>query len=348
MVITASIGYFSLFQKGDKIKNTKTIKQELIGCLDEKKEVSYKIEEKESPLADVIVFVNDKFTGKELSSFKIENIRKNYHPIELHQCGVYVIKMFNYDPKKTKQDPGYKTELWKYDYSNKGKPVVLFHEKIDENGIKTYKSYYGTDFRVNPSEKYVALEKWTLTEFDRGGFVDGKDLSMAIKNLETKEDVFVLPANEIQKKNPNLAGGFDMREWTKDGRYFWGDIFDGADTLAFFRIEADTWKWEIFEAPAGTMGGTAFNSEYGYITYDDGPPWTGDVEFDEINKEKWLKESKKVHFYLYNLFTKKQILLATVDDPLWSFKPKWLSDTELQYELPSGEKKIYKIYDESI
>ena len=31
------------------------------------------------------------------------------------------------------------------------------------------------------------------------------------------------------------------------------------------------------------------------------------------------------------------------DEPLYSFKPEWISDTELQYEMPDGEIRIYKL-----
>ncbi len=69
-------------------------------------------------------------------------------------------------------------------------------------------------------------------------------------------------------------------------------------------------------------------------------------DFDEVNKEKWLKEGKKSGLFLYNLFTKEKIFIVSVEEPLWWFKSNWLSDTELEYELPTGEKKIYKIQNE--
>lgn len=37
-----------------------------------------------------------------------------------------------------------------------------------------------------------------------------------------------------------------------------------------------------------------------------------------------------------------------ITEPLWYFKPKWLSETELGYTLPNGEKKVYKISNEKI
>jgi len=44
------------------------------------------------------------------------------------------------------------------------------------------------------------------------------------------------------------------------------------------------------------------------------------------------------------LFTKEDRLIeSTKEDPIWFYKPEWISENELEYELPSGEKKIYNI-----
>ena len=280
-------------------------------------------------------------TGKEIVKFEIGNVESgNYHPVELHKCGVYIIRGFNFDNKKFRPLPGFRRELWFYNYGWVGKKIITLAGE-SKDGISDaagvpgtlYAVDYSYDFRVDPLEKYIILEK---------GYLGKDDYSLVIKDLRTLKDAFMLSLADIAKKKPNFAGSFGMRQWTKDGKYFWGDIFDGADVLAVFRIDSATWKWEVFEVPPYTMGGTALNAEYGYITYSDGPPWTGDAEFDQINKAKWLKEGKKLHFYLYSVFTKEKTLLTTADDPLWSFKPEWLSDTKLQYELPSGEKKVYE------
>jgi len=47
--------------------------------------------------------------------------------------------------------------------------------------------------------------------------------------------------------------------------------------------------------------------------------------------------------YIENLLTQKRLFVDKTGEPLWYFKPKWISDNELQYEMPSGEKKIYVI-----
>ena len=158
--------------------------------------------------------------------------------------------------------------------------------------------------------------------------------------MNTKEDSFVFLYKDLLARYPFFVGNLGMNQWAKDGRYFWGNVFDGANVAGFFRVERDSWKVEVFQAPVGTMGGDALNPERGYITYDNGVPWTGDAELDRLNKVE-LQKQGLTKFYLYNLFIKKDILIATSTDPTHSFKPLWFSDTELEYTAPTGERKIY-------
>jgi parallel beta-helix repeat protein len=300
-------------------------------CLSDDEVAAYEIREKKRGAMDneavVIMSINDKKTGAKEFDFQIDNVRINYRPIEVHKCGVYIVKRFNYDYKKIEQDPGsdYKEELWKYDYNGNGETLILLAEKPKE-----FIAYYSTDFRVDPTENYIVLIR---------SYLGQPDYALVIKDLETKEDVFVLPLKDIS----NLEGSIGLRSWTKDGRYFWGDIFVGAYVLAFFRIDTVNWNVEVFEIPEGVLGGSALNIEKGYVTQHPGHVWTGIDILTEQIKEEWREQGKISSLYLYNLFTKERTLLATTDEPLWRFKPKWLSDTELEYELPNGERKIYKI-----
>ena len=345
IILILLLGFTALLFYQEKIDSVIENKNQTFsdGCLKDSWEVDYEFEIKKTPLSDVNIFIKNKDSQEIISFFQIENIRKNYHPIELHKCSVYIIRMFNYDYQKTKQEPGYKAELWKYDYNGKGEFILLFHEKISKDGEKIYKSYYGTDFRISPDEKYAVLEKWTITEFDKGGYVDGKDKSIVIKNINTKENIFILSAKSIRKQNPNVVGSFGFDKWTEDGRYFWGVISEGAYVKGYFRIDTQNWKTDIFEAPNGAMSGSPLNINTGYFPIQPGQVWTGDFQMTQELKEQYKKEGKKSLLYLYNLFTKKKIFIVDNEEPLWWFKPRWLSDTELEYELPNGEKKIYEI-----
>ena len=190
------------------------------------------------------------------------------------------------------------------------------------------------DFRVDPAEKYIVLEK---------GYFGKDDYALVIKNLETKEDTFVLPFKEIADEYPNLIGSFGLNEWTDDGRYFWGDIFVGANVLGFFRIDTLNWKTDIFSAPEDALGGDALNFDTGYITSHLGYIYFGVYELEQEEKEERRKKGIGTELYVGSLITGERYFVDKTDEPLWFFKPKWISETELEYYLPSGEKKVYEI-----
>lgn len=330
IVIGIPIIYFIFFQL-DKSVSNQAFNQNQNKCLDENKEVSYKMEEKNSVLVDVMVSVNDKLSKRESLFFNIEDVYKNSSSIVAHKCGFYVIRFLNYNSQKSKQDPGFKAELWKYKYNKMGSSLITLSEKKENN---LFIGNYSYNFRIDHQEKYLILEK---------GYLGKDDYSLVIKDLNTKEDVFVLLAKDIVNQYPNVVGNFGLDAWTDDDRYFWGDIFDGAYSVAYFRIDTRDWKYTIFEAPDGSMGGMPFNINTGYVPLQPGLVWTGDVELTEDIKKRDRNEGKKSSLYLYNVSTKEKILIETTDEPQFFFKPEWLSDTELQYEMPSDEKKVYKI-----
>jgi len=164
-----------------------------------------------------------------------------------------------------------------------------------------------------------------------------------IKNLETKDDALVLTLSDLVTKYHAPEATIGLKTWTKDGSYFWGRLSEGADVFAFFRVKRDIWETEVFSTPQGTMGGDALNAERGYVTYDTGPGWSGVQEIAEEVDQEWKQQGRTVNFYLYNLITRQKTLLNTTDDTIWFHKPAWVSDTTLEYELPNGDKKTYRI-----
>ena len=308
-------------------------------CLADDEVASYGIKKEEDLTYSetvVIISVKNKNTSLEKYNFKIYNVRENYHPVEIHRCSVYVARRFNYDPEKSKQEYGYRTEIWQYKYDGKGIKLLLSSEK-DKDGI--FKFYYSSDFRVDPSENYIALEYVGVKDGD----LYSPNNSIVIKNLKTKEDAFVLPFQKITDKYPDLVGSIGLREWTEDGRYFWGNIFVGANALGFFRIDTITWKADIFSAPENVMGGDALNFNTGYITVHPYNEWYGIYEIEQIEKEKMRKEGIGSEIYVESLIAGKRYFVDEIDEPLWFFKPKWISNTELEYYFPSGEKRVYEI-----
>lgn len=303
-------------------------------CLRENKTSRYEIKKKDNEISIADIIISNKNNEQELYRFQIElPLPDHYHPIELHNCGVYAVKTFGYDYNNHTSLAGYKAEIWKYDYSGKSKKLVLLDEDAVGN-LKGYKHFFSSDFRVSHNEKYIILVK---------DYIGKDDYSLVIKDLNTQKDIFVLSMKNITEQYPNIAGSFGLDQWTEDSRYFWGDIFDGAYVNGYFRIDTQNWKTDIYEAPDGAMGGSPLNINIGYLPIQPGQVWTGDYQLTEELKEQDRKEGKKSELYLYNLFTKKKILVETTDEPLFWFKSRWFSDTELEYELPNGEKRVYQI-----
>lgn len=341
-ILGAFVYYFYFFKSSSdrekQYQDTQIIKPKKefksTSCLAEDEAVEDKIENKKRISGDsealVQISVVDKKTNFPKYKFQIDNVRQHYHPFEIYNCGVYITRMFDYDPRKEgNQEPGYKEELWKYDYDGSGKPLILFAEKPKE-----FISYYSPDFRIDPLERYLVLLK---------GYFGSPDHALIIKDLKTLEDVFTLPMTEIEKRNPEIAQNISLDSWTRDGRYFWADTHYGAVELGFIRIDAKNWTFDIFPAPENVLGGDALNLENGYITVHPGNVWFGVEEIEQEEKVKRRKEGIGTEIYIHNLITGKRYFITKTDEPLWFFKPGWISDNELEYELPTGEKRVYEI-----
>ncbi len=321
-----TVYYYIFFDKKNNQPSTNGVIATQSLCLKENEIADYNINREERLLKIVI---KDKITNRELSIFEIKKVSKSYHGFELHKCKAYAIKVVNFDDKKGVPLPDYRTELWQFYYNGEGKLLLtLFKEEGSPDNLSQ-------DFRIDPTETYIVLER---------SYLENPNYALIFKNLNNiEEDAFILLYGDLISKYPELKGAdFGLNTWTKNGKYLWARLFSGANVSAFIRIERDTWKVDVFPAPKGTRGGDALNPEFGYITYDTGIPWAGiDVITKELEKE-WWQTGKKNNLYLYNLFTKKQILLETSDDPAW-FSPRWISDTELEYYIPSEGKKVYRI-----
>lgn len=305
-------------------------------CLKDNEYADYTIDEKYAkeikvPKNPLVISVRDKQTLKEKFSFRIENINTDIaHSLELYKCGVYVMRFFNYDPKKTKQDSGFKVELWKYSYDGKGQSILLFSKKDAAGNFKGDFSYI---FSIDPQEKYIVLER---------GYLGSPDYAGVIKELGTLKDAFVLTLEDIKKINPAVEPGIiGLGKWSNDGKLVWGTVFNGPVDTGYIRVEVGAWKTDVFLPPPGLSGEQALNTN-GYIAYTDFTTFYGIDSIAQDAFAEFRKEGRQKHLYLYNFFTKEKKLLASVSDPEWHFKLKWISDTELGYTLPTGEKKIYK------
>lgn len=249
--------------------------------------------------------------GEVLNTFKIDNVYKSSAGVKIYTCNIFVIKT---DLEKN-------FSIWRYSYLGKG-------QKLLELGNYAYQ------FQIDPLERYITLER---------SYLGQADYALVIKNLATTEDIFEVSLAEIVALHPQLESSLGMYGWSADGRYFWGNIFDSAKVLALLRVDMETKTWDVFTAPVGMLGGDAFNVNTAWTTYDNGLPWTGDPYLDEINRDERLARGEALQFYLYNVITKERRLLETIEDVSWSFKPEWVGDTELRYQVPGNLDKRYTL-----
>jgi hypothetical protein len=275
--------------------------------------------------------VKNKHTNVTLREFTEPILQPgHYHPVELHRCAVYFLQGFNYDARNRLNPPvGFWEELAAFDYSGKRSSVLTIAEKPDG-----YISHYSRDFRVNPPETLIALEDSS----------DLRDKVFVIKDLITKKDLFTVPLSTILKQNERLVGDIMFLDWTREGQYFWFNLYEGAYVNGWVRIDTRDWSYELFEAPEGVLGGYPLNLETGWVPLIPGAFWTGVVEFDEEVKQERSDAGETADLYLYNVFSKRRILVEDTDAPIWrGLNAKWLSDSELQYTMPDGTEQIYRV-----
>lgn len=270
--------------------------------------------------------------GRETSNFILSNIPPNHiNPYHLGDCGVYYLYFEGIDYNNFKPLDGYKMIIKYKDYGNMPSKDILVVWKQENN---TFINEFSDIFSINPQETYISLVK---------SYLGSEDYSLVIKDIDTKEDVYVLLLNDLFVEYPDYVGDIEFVGWSDDGRYFWFRIFDQADTLAFVRIDTTQDIYEVYDVPYGVMGGDPLNTENGWVTYDNGAPWTGVSELDSQYQKEWLEKGKLVNFKLYNVYTKEEILLEQFTDPLWYPQQTWLDEETLQYKIPSGEIREYKL-----
>jgi len=81
----------------------------------------------------------------------------------------------------------------------------------------------------------------------------------------------------------------------------WGNLYDGPFETAWYRIEAGTWKIDVFLPPPGIQSGVerTWNFE-GWIAYADLTSFTGDSEITQQIEEEASSKGKQKNLWLYN------------------------------------------------
>lgn len=308
-------------------------------CLEENEEATFRtIRRRNEQLPDiVIVRVRDTNTGDVVHGFEQTIIQAgHYHPVDIQKCHVYFSRSHNYDFEHQTSLSGYSSEIWQYDYSGVGKRVVTMSTN-DIGGAANTKHFYNNDFRVSPNEHYIAL---TTASLDMNGY------ALVVKDLETMEDMITIFNTALLEKNKRVVGRFHFLWWTDDGRYFWSQLYEAANTNGWIRVDTTDWSYEVFEAPDGIMNGYPLNLETGWIPLIPDSFWTGVSEVNETIHEERREAGETADLYLYNLFTEELRLIDDTDSPTWNppeFYMQWVNDSTLEYMHPSGEVKRYTL-----
>jgi hypothetical protein len=304
-------------------------------CLGDNEIADYKIDQ--NPLGGGLVFISikDKTTNTEIRDLQVPILGTGYaHPIELHKCGIYALRTFNYDYKRDKFLPGYSPEIWKYDYSGNGSKLIALGG-IDLTG-KEEPVQFGFNFNVSTDETYIALTR---------GHLGGQDYAVVVKDLKTLNDALTLTQVDLVNKYEIPPYEIGAGRWLDDNTFL-VFVTDGAvsyDEIVVHKGEENNWKLTVLPVPDDASVVTAWNPDGYWIAYNNGPGWIGVEDVAQEIYKQWRAEGKTQSLFVYNLATKQKITLASKIDPAWSFKTKWISTTTLQYTLPSSATTTYTI-----
>jgi hypothetical protein len=211
--------------------------------------------------------------------------------------------------------------LWQYDTGGRGEvllPVLSLDELQQEN--------YDPRYLIDSTGNYLALNRF-----------EGGSKALVIWSISPFK---------ILKEVPHAVIFDGVEPWiqTWSANSLWLTRDEGALIFEFAKINLTTNEISHFPLPDGSMGGDAFNFETGWITYNPYSFWSGETISTKEEQLKRLKEGNVSELHVYNLFTMEDRLIeSTKEDPLWYFKPRWISDNELQYVLPNGDQKIYSV-----
>lgn len=177
---------------------------------------------------------------KNVFNFPIPNVAGSAFPPDMHKCGAYVVRKFDYKPmteengkyKGPEFGPKYKKEIWKYEYNGRGKSVLLLAEKDS--------LYFASEFKVDATEIYIALVR---------SYFDQPEHALVIKDLKTMEDKYVVTLDELIERYPDIQPATISFDYWGQERFGTGDIigfhFLNSERTGF-NLNVKTGKIEVF------------------------------------------------------------------------------------------------------
>jgi hypothetical protein len=232
----------------------------------------------------------------------IPNVNKNhYHSSEYHNGNVYIIRRTGDTNTDSWQD-----ELWRHDEFRAG--TLLYAIK-------------GLDFRVSPSEVYVAV------------------------NGSEKLIILDAQGNPLQEYLPSqvLTGPEDLPlmigllDWSDDSSTLWLET-DGPVVACFTKVAVPSWQVTINDLAGVPIGRAEYelNPNTSKVVFSDLRMFFAADTYDEFKAS-----GEAVTLYVYDLANKslQQIAVSKAEE----FEPVWLDDVTIEYNDPVGEGRITSV-----
>ncbi len=192
----------------------------------------------------LLIEIRNSLRDQIVASFPVTDVNDGIqYMTQFRKCGVYVIREFNRDNRKSEQAPGFELSLWKFSYDGRSEQKLVYYQVTDSERKSNFE--YNQRFDVDPTERYIVLSR---------GYLGGKNAphEVIIKDLQTQSDVFKLNDADILSRYPFAEGEIILDHWSVDGNYFYGrTVFAGHHeedkVLSLFKIESETWKTEFYK-----------------------------------------------------------------------------------------------------